>query len=115
MIEGANLMDKCVEETLRSFLKRVLGKYDPLRIVLFGSHATGHGRPDSDLDLMIVMSVEGSTREKANEIDMLMSDRIVPMDLVVITPEQYERQRKVVGTIVYRAEREGQILYERAA
>ena len=52
-------MDKCVEETLRNFLRSVLGKYDPQRILLFGSHAAGHGRPDSDLDLMILMSVEG--------------------------------------------------------
>lgn len=108
-------MDKRVEEILRTFLERLLGNYDPQRILLFGSHATGHAKPDSDLDLMIVMSVEGSTREKANEIDLLMSDRTVPMDFVVITPEQYEKQKKVIGTIVYQAEREGQVLYERAA
>ncbi len=108
-------MEKRVEATLKSFLRRVLGKYDPLRILLFGSHAAGNAGPDSDLDIMIVMNVEGSTREKANEIDLLMVDRTVPMDFVVITPEQYERQKRVIGTIVYQAEREGQVIYERGA
>jgi len=35
----------------------------------------GRPGPDSDIDLLIVMDVEGSTRKKANEIDLLMADR----------------------------------------
>ena len=35
----------------------------------------GRPGPDSDIDLLIVMDVDGSTRKKANEIDLLMADR----------------------------------------
>jgi hypothetical protein len=52
------------------------------------------------------MDVEGSTRKKANEIDLLMADRSIPMDFLVLTPEQYKRQKNIIGTIVCQAEQE---------
>ena len=61
------------------------------------------------------MPVEGSRRKKTNEIDLTLADRLVPMDLIVVTPEQFERQKDIVGTIVREAVREGRVIYERAA
>ena len=61
------------------------------------------------------MDVKGSTRKKANEIDMLMADRKIPMDFLVLTPEQYKHQKNIVGTIARQAEGEGKVIYERAA
>lgn len=61
------------------------------------------------------MDVEGSTRQKANEIDLLMADRTIPMDFIVLTPEQYERQKNIPGTIAREAEREGKVIYDHAA
>lgn len=61
------------------------------------------------------MEVEGSTRQKANEIDMLLAERSVPMDVIVLTPEQYERQKNISGSIARQVEREGKVIYEHAA
>lgn len=79
--------------------RRIVPKFHPQRIILFGSYAGGQPGPDSDLDLLIVMEVEGSTRQKANEIDMLLADRSVPMDVIVLTPELYERQKNIAGQL----------------
>ena len=94
---------------------RIVQRFSPKKILLFGSYARGEPGPESDLDLLIVMEVEGSTRKKANEIDLLMGDHSIPMDFLVLTPEQYERQRKIIGTIVRQAEREGKVIYEQPA
>jgi len=53
------------------------------------------------------MEVKGSARQTANEIDLLMADRIIPMDFIVLTPEQYEQQKDIIGTMVREADREG--------
>lgn len=45
----------------------------------------------------------------------MLADRIVPMDVIVVTPEQFERQKNSIGTVVREAAREGRVLYERAA
>lgn len=41
---------------------------------------------------------------------MLMADRQMSMDFIVLTPEQYERQKNIVGTIVRQADREGKVI-----
>ena len=104
-----------IQEILDEVKRRIVPRFHPQRIILFGSYAGGRPGPDSDLDLLIVIEVEGSTRQKANEIDMLMADRSIPMDFIVLTPEQYERQKNIAGTIARQIEREGKVIYERAA
>jgi len=104
-----------IQEVLEEVKRRIVTKFRPQRIILFGSYAGGRPGPDSDLDLLIVMEVEGSTRQKANEIDMLLADRSIPMDFIVLTPEQYERQKNIVGSIARQVEREGKVIYEHAA
>jgi len=39
----------------------------------------------------------------------------LPKDIIVVTPDEVERYRDVVGGIIYPALREGRVLYERAA
>ena len=104
-----------IENILEEIKHRVVSRFHPQRIILFGSYAGGSPGPDSDLDLLVVMEVKGSTRQKANEIDLLMADRLIPMDFIVLTPEQYEQQKNIIGTIVRQADREGKVIYERAA
>jgi predicted nucleotidyltransferase len=100
---------------LDEMVQRIVARFHPDRIILFGSHANGSHTADSDVDLLIVMPVEGSRRGKANEIDLALADRTVPLDVIVVTPDQFERQRDMVGTIVREAAREGRTVYERAA
>ncbi len=92
---------------------RIVKKFDPDQIILFGSHARGTAERDSDVDLLIVMPVEGSSREQATEIDLALGDRELPLDLIVVTPEQFQRDRHRIGTIVEPAIREGRVLYAR--
>lgn len=114
-VESEKAMNSEIQNALDEVKRRIVLRFQPQRIILFGSYARGVPGPDSDIDLLIVMDVEGSTRQKANEIDMLMADRRIPMDFIVITPEQYERQKNMVGTIIRQIEREGKVIYEHAA
>jgi predicted nucleotidyltransferase len=100
---------------LDEIVRRIAARFQPERIIVFGSHARGDADPDSDIDLLIVTPVKGSRRELATEIDRELSDRTVPLDIVVMTPEQFDRERDLVGTITYPAVREGRVVYERAA
>jgi predicted nucleotidyltransferase len=108
-------MAEDIQFVLDQLIERITCRFAPRKIVLFGSYSVGRPGQDSDIDLLIVMDVEGSTRQRANEIDLLMADRVIPMDFIVLTPEQYERQKNVIGTIVHQAERQGKVIYERVA
>ncbi len=85
-----------------------------MKIVLFGSHARGVAGEDRDVDLVVVMPVKGSKRRQAVEIDMALSDRWLPLDLMVVTPEEFAAYKDVVGHVLYQVAREGKVLYEHA-
>lgn len=104
-----------IQMIVDEIVRRITAKYNPDKIILFGSCVNGLLTADSDLDILIVMHVDGSQRETANAIDLTLADRTVPMDLIVVTPEQYERQKDILGTIISEAAREGRVIYERAA
>jgi predicted nucleotidyltransferase len=95
-------------------VQRIVDRFHPVKIILFGSYARGAAGPDSDVDLLVVMEVKDSKRRQAVEIDLALSDRTFPLDLIVVTPEEFEKYRDTVGHIVYPAVREGRVLYDAA-
>lgn len=109
------MTEQAAMQALDAMVQRIVAGFHPDRIILFGSHANGAPTADSDLDILIVMPVEGSRRSKANEIDLALSDRTIPLDVIVVTPDQFERQKDIIGTIVRAATQQGRTLYERAA
>ena len=99
---------------LRKIVERI-ARFKPEKIILFGSHARGTAGPDSDLDLLVVMPVKGSCRRKATEMEVALFGIPVPVDLILITPDQWKKQTLQIGGVLPEVLREGQVLYEQAA
>jgi len=100
-------------EKIQEMVSRIVESFDPERIILFGSHARGEGGPDSDVDLLVVMPVEGSKRQKTVEIYGVLAGIGVPKDIIVATPEEVGEYREIVGTIIRPALAEGRTIYQR--
>jgi predicted nucleotidyltransferase len=93
--------------------ERIAGRFDPLKIILFGSFARGEGTEDSDLDLLVVLPWIGNKHETTLEVRRSLSDLPVCKDVFVTTPEEMERRCRRVGDVVRAAVREGKVIYER--
>lgn len=104
---------KTIEKQITKIISQIVKKFHPEKIVLFGSYARGEANPDSDIDLLVVMPVEGSKREKAVEIGVALHNIKIPKDIIVTTPEEFEWKKDVCGTIEKPAFRHGKILYAR--
>jgi predicted nucleotidyltransferase len=102
-----------LEPIIDEMVRRIVARFDPERIILFGSAARGEAGLDSDVDLLVVMRVEGSRREKAVQIGVAVNDIPVPKDIVVTTPEDFEWRKEIVGTIERPAALEGRLVYAR--
>ncbi len=103
-----------LDRTLNRIVKRLVRRFNPEQIILFGSHARGDARPDSDIDLLVVLPLHGSKRAKRVEMRIALHDIRVPKDIVVATPEELAQRRHVVGTIIKPALQEGKVLYARS-
>lgn len=96
-------------------VRRIVRKFHPDQVILFGSHARGEAGPDSDVDLLVVMPVEGSVREKRIEIRVALRGCYHgPLDVVVTTPARFAWRKNYVGTIEHPASIEGKVLNARS-
>ena len=102
-----------IDQAVHTMVRRIVRQFHPDRVILFGSHARGKAGPDSDVDLLVVMPVEGHKHKKQVEIRVALHDIRVPKDIIVTTPEDFEWRKEIPGTIEYPAAREGRVLYAR--
>jgi len=103
------------QSLLDEIVRRIVKVAKPDRIILFGSHARGDARENSDIDLLVVM------REVTSPRDMVMRirDAIVPLgissDVLVTRGAEYDKWSEAPSTTLYWAKREGEVLYDAAA
>lgn len=107
---------RSLSEWVPHVVAQLLAASEPLKIVLFGSVARGDDGLDSDLDLLVVLpAVEPARRPQLMaDLRAAISAR-VPVDVFVTDPEELERRKDVIGSLVYWPVREGVVVYERAA
>jgi predicted nucleotidyltransferase len=103
-----------VRAAINRMVKRIVAKFQPQQVILFGSQARGDARADSDVDLLVVMDFAGSAFEKGLEVRVALHDILVPKDIIVTRPEDFAWRKDIVGTIEWPAAREGTVLYARS-
>jgi predicted nucleotidyltransferase len=94
----------------------VVGACDPEQVLLFGSVARGDDGPDSDLDLMVVLSSIDYTRRHELEAKLYAAlGGTLPVQVFVTDRRECERRRDVLGSMHYWPLREGRVVYARAS
>jgi len=104
---------KQLQKTIDRMVRRIVERFHPDRVILFGSHARGAAGPDSDVDLLVVMPVTGSKRAKQLEVRLAVHEFKLQKDIIFTTPEDFQRRKEVPGTVERPAAREGRVIYER--
>ena len=92
---------------------RIVERFQPSQVVLFGSHARGTASEWSDVDLLVILPNVSDKRDAAINIRRVLGDLPVCKDIVVATPEEIARRGHLVGTVLRSALREGKVIYER--
>ncbi|MFH1540667.1 MAG: nucleotidyltransferase domain-containing protein [Elusimicrobiota bacterium] len=102
-----------IEFYLNEIVRKITSNFNPEKIILFGSYAYGHPTTDSDIDIMVVMNTEEKPHKRAASLRKLLKNLGVPKDIIVKTPNEFERFKDIIGTIVYPAAHKGKVLYEK--
>lgn len=102
------------EKKIREATERLVASFNPKRVILFGSHARGTADKRSDVDLLVICPLKGNRRSLTVAMDRVLRGLGIARDIVVLTPEEYERDRHIPGTIARPAWLEGKVLYESA-
>ena len=105
-------MKKMDNEFISIMTERIVRDFDPLQIILFGSQARGDADRDSDIDLLVVFAELADKRKTAIDIEHALSDLPVAKDIIVSTPEELERSRTRIGSVLRYAQQEGKVLWK---
>ena len=101
-------------ETILAMAARIVERFHPEKVILFGSHARGQAADASDVDLLVVLSqMPPRGKRSAPIIRMLATEFRLPVDVVVRTAEGMARWRDVPGSLPHEVQREGIVLYEK--
>lgn len=103
-----------ITEAVRELLVKLVERWNPLQIWLFGSRARGRASSGSDWDLLVV--VPDTTPEDQRNYEAIWDARRgsrIPVDLVVFTQSEFLDDRNVTNTLPYEASVAGVLLYER--
>jgi predicted nucleotidyltransferase len=97
---------------IRRFARAVAGRFDPDKIILFGSYAYGTPHADSDVDILVIMPTR-------NELDQGFKIHATllppfPLDLIVHTPKNMTWRLEEGDSFLREVVARGKVLYEKA-
>ena len=72
---------------LESVVARIVRALDPEQVILFGSQAGGEPRPESDVDLLIVLDDARQKNEELRRARQLVAQCFPPVDVAICAPE----------------------------
>lgn len=97
-------------EALEAFTRRLVERFAPDKVILFGSLARGEARWDSDADILVVMPFEGRHLAQIRTIHKHCPPGF-PLDLLVRRPDEIAMRYRGGDPIVREAIDHGEVLH----
>ena len=99
------------QEAIDEVVRQITEKFHPQKIILFGSYARGRPRPESDVDLLVVMDTPMREVEQAIQICQQIDYRF-GLDLIVRKPQRLTERLKMGDWFLRDILEEGKVVYE---
>jgi predicted nucleotidyltransferase len=106
MVSGDN-----VEKESEDITQQIIDKYQPEKIILFGSAARGESDPESDADFLIIK--KNTPHYGADRIRQLsrIIERSIAVDFLVYRPEEFDKRLEMGDPFLTAIVKEGKVLH----
>ena len=102
---------KIFKNEVNKFVDKIMTLYKPEKIYVFGSYASGKIVRGSDIDLFIIKRTNKPRRERQREVSRILIDREVPVDILVFTPAEMEKRKRIGDPFILDILNSGKLLY----
>ena len=101
------------DETIEQVVETIRDRYQPEKIILFGSRVWGQADSESDLDLLVIK--ESEKREVSGLVRRFQQrPYLLPLDILVKTPQEMEERLAMGDDFIREIVDRGRVVYERA-
>ncbi len=112
--DWADLRPPVTDALLADITRRIVERFQPYKVVLFGSYAYGEPHIYSDVDLLVVMdSDEPRMAKRMMQVSEVAEVRFLPMDVLVYTPAEIEERLAIGDFFIAEILKKGKVLYQR--
>lgn len=97
-------------DEIQNIKNEIVKKFNPDKIILFGSCAKGMATSKSDIDICVIKETDNK-RQLLQEILIQVVDYEIDVDVVVYTPEEWNRHKDDTACFANIISRTGVVLY----
>lgn len=101
------------EDLLEEITHKIVCRFDPEKVILFGYHAWGTPHPHSDVDLLVIMESDLPQIEREVQALQACHIRFLPLDIIVRTPQEIATRLRMGDFFIRRILEKGKVLCER--
>lgn len=101
-----------MDQNVKQIIDQLVKNYQPEKVILFGSFASGNTHKWSDIDLVAVKKTDKRFYDRIGEVSALIPHNF-PIDILVYTPEEFEQ---IADNYFIKNEvlKKGKVVYERS-
>jgi len=108
-----SLQNKNQNKKFKKITERIIKKYKPEKIILFGSWAWGRPKSDSDVDLFVVKDTKENPWRCLYKIRDYLDEIDEAFDIIVYTPKQLKKRLELGDYFIKDIIKKGKVLYEK--
>jgi uncharacterized protein len=96
---------------IQEVVRQIADQFKPQRIILFGSYANNTPRPESDVDLLVVMETPLRETQQALQIRQYVNP-LFGVDILVYKPAQLDERLRLGDSFLQEITSRGLVVYE---
>jgi len=105
------------QEAIDQLVNVIVHEVNPLQVILFGSHARGDAKENSDVDVMVIeqepFSPQRSRRAEYSRLSTALREFPSALDILLYSQAEFDYWKDSPNHVVGRAQREGRVLHVR--
>lgn len=98
---------------IKNIVFQIAKKFDPDKIILFGSYASDNPNNDSDIDLLIIKETDLPPQKRSFDIQKSLIGSMIPIDILVYTNKEFEQEKGKKYSFISSAIKTSKVMYER--
>ena len=86
-----DVRDRIQDNVIHMLARRIVDRFKPQKIILFGSYAYGKPRPESDIDLLVIVEFAKRESQQAMQIRQYLNP-LFGLDVIVYSPAKIKQR-----------------------